>query len=78
MSGIVYIGLIICGSFAITVLGCVWMGLSYNEKKRGYRQGASQREISDLQEQVSILQDETIAIKKQLRELIQIAKGIAE
>ncbi len=78
MSGIVLIGLIICGSFTITVLGCVWMGISYQEKKRGYRHGASQREITDLQEQVSILRDETVTIKKQMRELIQIAKGISE
>ena len=78
MSGIVLIGLIICGSFTITVLGCVWMGISYTEKKRGYKHGASQREITALQEQVSLLRDETTGLKKQMRELIQIAKGIAE
>lgn len=78
MSGFGLTLVIICASFAITVLGCVWMGLSYQEKKRGYKKGASEREITALQEQVSHLQNETTGIKKQMRELIQIAKGIAE
>ena len=78
MSVIVLVVVIVCGCFTVTVLGCVSMGTSYAEKKRGLQQGASQREIEALQQQVTQVQDEVDALKKQLQELIQIAKGIAE
>ena len=78
MSVIVLVVVIVCGCFTVTVLGCVSMGTSYAEKKRGIQQGASQREIEALQQQVTQVQGEVDALKKQLQELIQIAKGIAE
>lgn len=78
MSVIVLVVVIVCGCFTVTVLGCVSMGTSYAEKKRGLQQGASQREIEALQQQVTQVQGEVDALKKQLQELIQIAKGIAE
>lgn len=78
MSSIILIVVIVCGSITITVLGCVSMGTSYAEKKRGLKQGASQREIEVLQQQVTEVTNEIDILKKQLQELIQIAKGIAE
>lgn len=78
MSGFIVVVLIVCGCFTVTVLGCVSMGTSYAEKKRGLQQGASQREIEDLQQQVTEMRNEVDAVKKHLQELIQIAKGISK
>ncbi len=78
MSGLILIVVIVCGCLTVTVLGCVSMGTSYAEKKRGLRQGASQREIEALQQQVSQVRNEIGALQTQLQELIQIAKGITE
>lgn len=78
MSGFFLIVLIVCGSITFMVLGCVWMGTSYSEKKRGLRSGASDRELFALQQQVSEIRKETDALKNQLQELIKIAKGISE
>lgn len=78
MSGFAFIVMIVCGSMAFIILGCVWMGTSYSEKKRGLRAGASERELFALQQQVSEIRKETDALKKQLQELIKIAKGISE
>ena len=78
MSGFVVIVMIICGSLACIVLGCVWMGTSYFEKKRGLRSGASDRELFALQQQVSEIRKETDALKNQIQELIRVAKGISE
>ena len=78
MSGFVFFVLIVCGSIAVIVLGCVWMGTSYSEKKRGLRSGASDRELFALQQQISEIRKETDALKHQIQELIKIAKGISE
>ncbi len=78
MGGIILIVAIVCGSITLTVLGCVSMGTSYSEKKRGLRQGASQRDIETLHKQVTQVKDEIDALKTQLRELVQITKGISE
>lgn len=78
MPAIVIIALIVCGSITLTILGCVSMGTSYAEKKRGLQQGASQRDLEALQQQVSAIHGEIDSLKIQLQELIQIAKGIAK
>ncbi|MYB64672.1 hypothetical protein F4X73_08280 [Candidatus Poribacteria bacterium] len=78
MPAIVIIALIVCGSITLTILGCVSMGTSYAEKKRGLQQGASQRDLEALQQQVSKIHDEIDSLKIQLQELIQIAKGITQ
>ena len=78
MPAIVIIALIVCGSITLTILGCVSMGTSYAEKKRGLQQGASQRDLEALQQQVSKIHDEMDSLKIQLQELIQIAKGITQ
>ena len=78
MNAVFFIVMIVCGSITVTVLGCVWMGTSYSAKKRGFLQGASQREIEALQQQVTQVQSEIDALKKQVQELIQVAKGIAK
>ena len=66
---------------AIIVLGilvCAWMGISYAKKSEGLEKGASQREIEVLQKQVNHIQEEMVALKKEVKRLIQIAKGIDE
>ena len=78
MPAVILIVVIVCGSITLTILGCVSMGTSYAEKKRGLQQGASQRELEALQEQVSQIHGEIDSLKIQLQELIQIAKGIAK
>lgn len=78
MGEVVLIIAIIFGSIAITTLGCVWMGTSYAAKKKGLRNGASQREIEMLQQKVSNVQQEMDALKQEVKRLIKIAKGGSE
>ena len=78
MGEIVLVIAIIFGSITITTLGCVWMGTSYAAKKKGLRNGASQREIEMLQQKVSNVQQEMDALKQEVKRLIKIAKGASE
>lgn len=78
MGEIVLVIAIIFGSITITTLGCVWMGTSYAAKKKGLRNGASQREIEMLQQKVSNVQQEMDALKQEVKRLIEIAKGASE
>lgn len=78
MGQIVLVIAIIFGSITITTLGCVWMGTSYAAKKKGLRNGASQREIEMLQQKVSDVQQEMDALKQEVKRLIKIAKGASE
>ncbi|MCE2403148.1 hypothetical protein J4G08_20010 [Candidatus Poribacteria bacterium] len=57
------------------ILVCTWMSFSYAKKAEGLEKGASQREIDALQEHVNHMQEEIISLKKEVRQLIQIAKG---
>ena len=76
MGEIVLIITIIFGSIAITVLGCVWMGTSYFAKKKGLKKGASQREVETLHQKVDDVQQEIDVLKKEVKRLIKIAKGV--
>jgi cell division protein FtsL len=78
MGEIVLIIAIVFGSVAVTTLGCVWMGISYSAKKKGLRNGASQREVEMLQQKVSDVQQEMDALKQEVKRLIKIAKGASE
>ncbi len=78
MGEVVLVIAIIFGSITITTLGCVWMGISYAAKKKGLRNGASQREIEMLQQKVSNVQQEMDALKQEVKRLIKIAKGASE
>ena len=78
MGQVVLVIAIIFGSITVTTLGCVWMGISYAAKKKGLRNGASQREVEALQQKVSDVQEEIDALKKQVKRLIKIAKGVNE
>lgn len=78
MGQVVLVIAIVFGSITVTTLGCVWMGTSYAAKKKGLRNGASQREIEALQQKVSDVQQEVDALKKQVKRLIKIAKGVNE
>ena len=57
------------------ILVISWMGFSYDKKVAGLEKGASQREIEALQEHANHIQEEIIALKKEVRQLIKIAKG---
>lgn len=78
MGQVVLIIAIVFGSITVTTLGCVWMGTSYFAKKKGLRNGASQREIEVLQQQVDNVHHEMDALKKEVQRLIRIAKGANE
>ena len=78
MGETVLIVAIIFGSIAVTTLGCVWMGISYVTKKQGLKSGASQREVSVLQQKVGDVQQEVESLKKEVKRLIKIAKGVSE
>ena len=78
MGEMVLVIAIVFGSIAVTTLGCVWMGISYSAKKKGLRDGASQREIEMLQQKVSDVQQEMDALKKEVKRLIKIAKSASE
>ena len=78
MGQIVLIISIIFASIAVTTLGCVWMGTSYYKKVNGLTKGATQSEISELQQRVQDMQQEVVVLKEEVQRLIQIAKGIGE
>ncbi len=78
MGEVILIIAIVFGSITGTTLGCVWMGTSYYAKKRGLAKGASQREVEALEEKVSRVQEEVVALKKEVTRLIKIAKGVGE
>ncbi len=70
--------LIIVLGITITTLGCVAMGISYSKKVNGLEKGASQHDIEALQQQVNHIQEEMVALKEEVKRLIQIAKGAGE
>lgn len=78
MTQVVLIIAIVFGSITITTLGCVYMGTSYTAQKKGLKKGASQREIKTLQQKVDDIQQEMTALKKELKRLVKIAKGMNE
>ena len=75
MEQIVLIIAIVFGSITVTTLGCVWMGISYVSRRDGLIKGASQREITVLQQKVDDAQQEMAALQKEVKRLIKIAKG---
>ena len=70
--------LIIVLGITITTLGCVAMGVSYSKKVNGLEKGASQSDIEALQQHVNHIQEEMVALKKEVKRLIKIAKGVDE
>lgn len=78
MGEIILIIAIVFGSITVTTLGCVRMGTSYFAKKHGLTKGASQREVEALEKKVSRVQEEVVALKKEVKRLIKIAKGVGE
>lgn len=68
--------LIIVLGITITTLGCVAMGISYSKKVNGLEKGASQSDIEALQQHVNHIQEEMVALKKEVKRLIKIAKGV--
>ena len=78
MGEIVLIIAIISGSIMAITLGCVWMGISYVSKRDGLTKGASQREITALQQKVNDVQQEITVLRTEVERLIRIAKGESE
>ena len=78
MGQVVLIIAIISGSIMVITLGCVWMGISYVQKKDGLTKGASEREIAALQQTVVDVQQEIAVLKNEVERLITIAKGVGE
>lgn len=70
--------LIIVLGITVTTLGVVAMGTSYAKKVNGLKKGASESDIEALQQQVSRIQEEMVALKKEVKRLIKIAKGVDE
>ena len=70
--------LIIVLGITVTTLGCTWMGISYQKKVQGLEKGATQREIEALHQQVNHIQEDMAALKKEIKRLIKIAKGVDE
>ncbi|MCE2403144.1 hypothetical protein J4G08_19990 [Candidatus Poribacteria bacterium] len=66
---------IIFASISVTTLGCVWMGTSYYRKLNGLTQGATQNEMSELQQRVEDMQQEVVVLKEEVQRLIRIAQG---
>ena len=69
---------IIFASITVTTLGCVWMGTSYYRKLNGLTNGATQSEMSELQERLKDMQQELAVLKEEVQRLIRIAKGASE
>ncbi len=69
--------LIIVTGIAVTTLGIVWIVFSFVTNITGAGKGATKSEIDALQEHVNHIQEEIISLKKEVKQLIQIAKGIA-
>ena len=78
MGEVVLIIAIIFGSIMAITLGCTWMGISFAAKKKGFRKGASQREIEILQQKVDAAHEEIAALKNEVKRLITVAKGVSE
>lgn len=68
--------LVIVLGITVTTLGCVAMGISYSKKVNGLEKGASQSDIEALQQHVNHIQEEMVALKKEVKRLIKIAKGV--
>ncbi len=78
MEQMVLIIAIVFGSITVTTLGCVWMGISYVSRRDGLIKGATQREITTLQQKVNDAQQEMAALQTEVKRLIEIAKGSGE
>jgi peptidoglycan hydrolase CwlO-like protein len=78
MEQIVLVISIIFASIAVTTLGCVWMGTSYYRKLNGLTKGATQSEMSELQQRVKGMQQEVVVLKEEVQRLIRVAKGADE
>lgn len=69
---------IIFASISVTTLGCTWMGTSYYKKVNGLTDGATQNQMSELQERLKDMQQELAVLKEEVQRLIRVAKGADE
>ena len=66
--------LIIVFGIAVTILGVVWMVMSFITKVSGAGDGATKSEIKALQEHVNHIQEEIISLQKRLDSLSRLLK----
>ena len=50
--------------------GSIWMGISYQAKKKGLTTGASKRELEELRNDISQIKVDLNELKKQVADLI--------
>ena len=74
MGSVITIIVIVFGSITLITLGCVWMGTSYSAKKRGFVQGATQRELEQIHQDIAQIQGHIADLKEQIADLIIITK----
>lgn len=61
---------IVFGGIALITLGSIWMGISYQSKKKGLTKGASKRELQEIRNDMSQIKVDLNELKKQVAELI--------
>lgn len=69
MTAIIIVAIVIGGTVLIT-LGAIWMGISYQAKKKGLNKGTSKRELEQLQHEISQIREDLNELKKQVADLI--------
>ena len=74
MGGVVTLISIVFGSVTIITLGSIWLGTSYAAKKRGFMQGATKRELEQIQHDITRIQQDIGDLKNQIAELIVATK----
>ena len=74
MAGVIVIITIVFGSVTIITLGSIWLGTSYSAKKRGFVQGATQREVEQIRQNIALIQKDIADLKEQMTELIIVTK----
>ena len=77
MAGAIVIVIIVFGSVTLITLGSIWMGTSYSAKKRGFVQGATQREVEEIQRDIAQIQHDIAELKEQIADLIIVTKESA-
>lgn len=70
MTGAVTIIIIVFGSVIVITLGSIWMGTSYAAKKRGFVEGATKRELEQIQSNIAQIQQDIANLKEQIAELM--------
>ena len=74
MGSVLAIITIVFVSVTVTTLGSIWMGTSYSAKKHGFAQGATKRELEQIQREIAQMQKNIADLKEQIADLIIVTK----